>query len=159
MDVVCLIEGLGLWKILKMDNKILEQINEVFKQTSRLHYKTLEQCKGDFEKEVNAISQSFDISDLEALFLISIIISNTEYKNCQIEDIADKLEVSRFEILKNIDILFSLQDKKLIEINEPDEAPQENRRFHFRSKYPIEVMNKNFTISKKTELQIFKQNL
>ena len=159
VDVVWVGDDLYLLKIYEMNNKILEQINEVFKQTSRSNYKTLEQCRKDYEKELNAISQSFEITDLESLFLITIIINNTESKNCQFEDIAYKMNVSIFEVLDNIHVLFSLQSKNLIEINDFDEIPQENRRFSMRNKYTVEIMNKNFTISKETEFQIFKRIL
>ena len=159
VDVVWVGDDLYLLKIYEMNNKILEQINEVFEQTSRSNYKTLEQCRKDYEKELNAISQSFEITDLESLFLITIIINNTESKNCQFEDIAYKMNVSIFEVLDNIHVLFSLQSKNLIEINDFDEIPQENRRFSMRNKYTVEIMNKNFTISKETEFQIFKRIL
>lgn len=115
------------------------------------NFKTIAQCLEIFEKEVKIISQIFEVDSLEALFLIIIIINNTEYKTCRLEDIADKLEISRFEILKNLNVLFSLQTKKMIEIQDSEEAVMETKRFLNRTKYPIEIMNKSITISKSVE--------
>ena len=141
-----------------MNKEILEHINNIYKQTSRLTYKTIEQCKADFEPELKAISKIFGIADLEAIFLLSIIINNAEYKNCQIEDIANSLEVSKFEVLENLDKLISLQIKNLIEISEPKDNEQENHRYSHKSKFPITIMNKIFKITEETEFQIFSKN-
>ena len=141
-----------------MNKEILEHINNIYKQTSRLTYKTIEQCKADFEPELKAISKIFGIADLEALFLLSIIINNAQYKNCQIEDIANSLEVSKFEVLENLDKLISLQIKNLIEISEPKNNEQENHRYSHKSKFPITIMNKIFKITEETEFQIFSKN-
>ncbi|MBP6577246.1 MAG: hypothetical protein KA796_06555 [Chryseobacterium sp.] len=142
-----------------MNKEILEHINNIYKQTSRLTYKTIEQCKADFEPELKAISKIFGIADLEAIFLLSIIINNAEYKNCQIEDIANSLDVSKFEVLENLDKFISLQSKKLIEISEPNDSEQENHRYSHKSKFPITIMNKIFKITEETEFQIFSKIL
>ena len=142
-----------------MNKEILEHINNIYKQTSRLTYKTIEQCKADFEPELKAISKIFGIADLEAIFLLSIIINNAEYKNCQIEDIANSLDVSKFEVLENLDKLISLQIKNLIEISEPKDNEQENHRYSHKSKFPITIMNKIFKITEETEFQIFSKIL
>ena len=141
-----------------MNKQILKHVNNVYKQTSRLTYKTIEQCNADFGAELKAISQIFGIADLEALFLLSIIINNAQYKNCQIEDIANSLEVSKFEVLENLDKLISLQIKNLIEISEPKNNEQENHRYSHKSKFPITIMNKIFKITEETEFQIFSKN-
>lgn len=141
-----------------MNKQILKHVNNVYKQTSRLTYKTIEQCNADFGAELKAISQIFGIADLEALFLLSIIINNAQYKNCQIEDIANSLEVSKFEVLENLDKLISLQIKNLIEISEPKDNEQENHRYSHKSKFPITIMNKIFKITEETEFQIFSKN-
>ena len=141
-----------------MNKQILKHVNNVYKQTSRLTYKTIEQCNADFGAELKAISKIFGIADLEALFLLSIIINNAQYKNCQIEDIANSLEVSKFEVLENLDKLISLQIKNLIEISEPKNNEQENQRYSHKSKFPITIMNKIFKITEETEFQIFSKN-
>lgn len=141
-----------------MNKQILKHVNNVYKQTSRLTYKTIEQCNADFGAELKAISKIFGIADLEALFLLSIIINNAQYKNCQIEDIANSLEVSKFEVLENLDKLISLQIKNLIEISEPKDNEQENHRYSHKSKFPITIMNKIFKITEETEFQIFSKN-
>ncbi len=141
-----------------MNKQILKHVNNVYKQTSRLTYKTIEQCNADFGAELKAISKIFGIADLEALFLLSIIINNAQYKNCQIEDIANSLEVSKFEVLENLDKLISLQIKNLIEISEPKNNEQENHRYSHKSKFPITIMNKIFKITEETEFQIFSKN-
>ena len=141
-----------------MNKQILKHVNNVYKQTSRLTYKTIEQCNADFGAELKAISKIFGIADLEALFLLSIIINNAQYKNCQIEDIANSLEVSKFEVLENLDKLISLQIKNLIEISEPKDNEQENHRYSHKSKFPITNMNKIFKITEETEFQIFSKN-
>lgn len=141
-----------------MNKQILKHVNNVYKQTSRLTYKTIELCIADFGAELKAISKIFGIADLEALFLLSIIINNAQYKNCQIEDIANSLEVSKFEVLENLDKLISLQIKNLIEISEPKDNEQENHRYSHKSKFPITIMNKIFKITEETEFQIFSKN-
>ena len=134
-----------------MNTDLLSSIDNVYQQISISDFKTIEQCLSNFENDVKVVSQSFEIDELEALFLIAIVINNTEYKTCQLEDIADKLEISRFEILKNLDILFSLQSKSLIEINDYEETMMETKRFLTRNRYPIEIMNKSIKISKTVE--------
>ena len=141
-----------------MNKQILKHVNNVYKQTSRLTYKTIEQCNADFGAELKAISKIFGIADLEALFLLSIIINNAQYKNCQIEDIANSLEVSKFEVLENLDKLISLQIKNLIEISEPKDNELEIHRYSHKSKFPITIMNKIFKITEETEFQIFSKN-
>lgn len=134
-----------------MNTDLLASIDNVFKQNSIHRFKTLEKCKVDFEKELNVISTSFDINDMEALFLIAVVVNNTEYKICQIEDIANLLEISRFDILKNLNVLFSLQTKNLIEINDDAVTNSETKKYLNRTTYPVEIMNKSFKISKSVE--------
>lgn len=134
-----------------MNTELLSSIDNVYQQSSIHNFKTIEQCQSTYEKEVKVISQSFEIDDLEALFLIAIVINNTEYKICQIENIANLLEISRFEILKNLNVLFSLQSKNLIEINDYVETNSETKRYLNRTTYPVEMMNKSIKISKPLE--------
>lgn len=134
-----------------MNTDLLASIDNVYKQNSIHRFKTIEQCKSDYEKELNVISTLFDINDMEALFLIAIVINNTEYKVCQIEDVANLLEISRFDILKNLNVLFSLQTKNLIEINDYQVSNSETKKYLNRTTYPVEIMNKSFTISKGVE--------
>ena len=82
-----------------MNTQLLTSIDQVYKQSSIHAFKTLEQRQSDYEKELKVVSDIFEIDDLEALFLIAIVINNTEYKNCQLEDIANQLNISKFEIL------------------------------------------------------------
>lgn len=138
-------------------SNVLDYINNFYIQTSINSYKTLEQCKAGFENESKIISKTFEIDDLESLFLLAIIINNTEYKNCQLEDIADRLEVSRFEVLDNVQALYNLQSKNLVEIIEPEDLPQEKRPFANFRKYPIDIMNKDFVISRMVENKIFNE--
>jgi hypothetical protein len=134
-----------------MNTDLLASIDNVYKQNSIHRFKTIEQCKSDYEKELNVISTLFDINDMEALFLIAIVINNTEYKVCQIEDVANLLEISRFDILKNLNVLFSLQTKNLIEINDYQVSNSETKKYLNRTTYPVEIMNKSFIISKGVE--------
>lgn len=138
-------------------SNVLDYINNFYIQTSINSYKTLEQCKAGFENGSKIISKTFEIDDLESLFLLAIIINNTEYKNCQLEDIADRLEVSRFEVLDNVQALYNLQSKNLVEIIEPEDLPQEKRPFANFRKYPIDIMNKDFVISRMVENKIFNE--
>lgn len=130
-----------------MNTKLLINIDAIYKETSRMNYKTIEQCQSDYEKQLNTVTQAFEINHLEAIFLIAIIINNTEYKNCQLEDIANQLNVSKFEIMENLQSLFSLESKSLISIHEPEEITQEKRLIN-RAKYPIDILNKSFIITK-----------
>lgn len=134
-----------------MNTTLLTNIDAIYKETSRMNYKTIEQCQSDYEKQIDVVAQTFEINQLEAIFLTAIIINNTEYKNCQIEDIANLLEISRFEILKNLNVLFSLQSKNLIEINDYVETNSETKRYLNRTTYPVEMMNKSIKISKPLE--------
>ncbi|HBR12207.1 MAG TPA: hypothetical protein DD740_08395 [Chryseobacterium sp.] len=138
-----------------MNKEILGQIDRVYKETSRLTYKTIEQCLADFESELKVISKRFGIDNFEAFFLLSIILNNVEYKNCRLEDIADKMEISKFEVLKNIEKLFSLQAKKLIEISKPKETEFNNHRYSHLSEFPIGILNQVFRISHEIEYQLF----
>ncbi len=138
-----------------MNTQLLTSIDRVYQQSSIHNFKTLEQCLETFEKEVKIISQIFEIDDLEALFLIAIIINNTEYRICRLEDIADKVEISRFEILKNLNVLFSLQTKNLIEINDYEETNSETKRYLNRITDPVQMMNKSIKISKSLENKLF----
>lgn len=142
-----------------MNKEILVQIDQVFKETSRLNYKTIEQCMADFESELKVISQRLCIDNFEAFFLLSIILNNAEYKNCRLEDIADKMEISKFEVLKNIEVLYSLQTKNLIEISEPNETEFHNHRYSHQSEFPIGILNQIFKISQEIEFQLFNKNL
>ena len=134
-----------------MTKTLIDSIDKIYHQTTAYSYKTLEQYRKDFEKELNVISEWFQINALESIFLTAIIINNTEYKNCQLEDIAVRLEVSKFEVLAQIQVLFTLRDKKLIEINEWEDFSPERPHFLNQRKYPIDIMNKNFSISKIVE--------
>lgn len=134
-----------------MNTTLLTNIDAIYKETSRMNYKTIEQCQSDYEKQIDVVAQTFEINQLEAIFLTAIIINITEYKNCQIEDIANLLEISRFEILKNLNVLFSLQSKNLIEINDYVETNSETKRYLNRTTYPVEMMNKSIKISKPLE--------
>ncbi|WP_333852732.1 hypothetical protein [Epilithonimonas sp.] len=142
-----------------MNKEILEQVNNFYKQTSSLTYKTIEQSNADFKIEIDRISKIFTIDDLEAMFLLSIITNNASYKNCQIEDIADNLDVSKFEVLKNYDKLIALQNRNLIEIYEPDDNNEYNHRYSHKFKFPISVLNKVFKISNEVELKIFSTDI
>lgn len=133
-----------------MNTNLLTNIDAIYKEISRMNYKTLEQCQSDYEKQINKIAQTFEINQLEAIFLTAIIINNTEYKNCHLEDIANQLNISKFEILENLQSLFSLESKNLVSINEPEEFAQEKRLIN-RVKYPIDVLNKSFIITKAVE--------
>ena len=133
-----------------MNTKLLTSIDTVYKESSRMNYKTIEQCQSNYAKQIDVVAQTFDINHLEAIFLAAIIINNTEYKNCQLEDIANQLNISKFEILENLQSLFSLESKNLIRINEPEEIAQE-KRFMNRTKYPIDILNKSFIITKTVE--------
>lgn len=134
-----------------MTKTLIDSIDKIYHQTTAYSYKTLEQYRKDFEKELNVISEWFQINALESIFLTAIIINNTEYKNCQLEDIAVRLEVSKFEVLAQIQVLFTLRDKKLIEISEWEDFSPERSHFLNQRKYPIDIMNKNFSISKIVE--------
>lgn len=134
-----------------MNTTLLTNIDGIYKETSRMTYKTIDECQSDFEKELNVIALIFEINHLEALFLTVIIINNTEYKNCQLEDIANQLNISKFEMLENLPSLFSLESKGLISIDEPEEISQESEKFSTRTKYPIDVLNKSFVITKTVE--------
>ena len=85
-----------------MNTTLLTNIDAIYKETSRMNYKTIEQCQSDYEKQIDVVAQTFEINQLEAIFLTAIIINNTEYKNCQLEDIANQLNISKFEILENL---------------------------------------------------------
>ncbi|MBH1960413.1 MAG: hypothetical protein I8H68_09905 [Flavobacteriia bacterium] len=139
-----------------MKNKILEKVTSFYRQSSHYTYKTLEQNKMDYKEELDYVSEFFKIDSLESLFLLSIIANNSEFKLCNIEEIASQLDVSRFDILKNLEVLYSLESKNLIEISEPHEYPQKNRKYAYLGSYPIEIMNKNLVISKAIENQFFK---
>ena len=134
-----------------MNTQLLTSIDQVYKQSSIHAFKTIEQRQSDYEKELKVVSDIFEIDDLEALFLIAIVINNTEYKVCQIEDIANLLEISRFDVLKNLKVLFSLQSKNLIEINDYEETNSETKKYLNRTTYPVEIMNKSIKISKTVE--------
>lgn len=136
-----------------MNTNLLKNIDVIYKETSRMSYKTIEQCQSDYEKQLNTVAQAFEINHLEAIFLTAIIINNTEYKNCQLEDIANQLNVSKFEIMENLQSLFSLESKNLISINEPEEIAQEKRLIN-RAKYPIDILNKSFIITKTVEKKL-----
>ncbi len=138
-----------------MNTQLLASIDIVYRQNSIHRFKTIEQCRSDYENELEAISKSFEIDNMEALFLIAIVINNTEYKVCQIDDIANLLEISRFDILKNLHVLFSLQSKKLIEINDYTVSNSETKKYLNRTTYPVEIMNKSFKISKSVEHKLF----
>lgn len=133
-----------------MNTTLLTNIDAIYKETSRMNYKTIEQCQSDYEKQIDVVAQTFEINQLEAIFLTAIIINNTEYKNCQLEDIANQLNISKFEILENLQSLFSLESKNLISINEPEEIDQETRLIN-RTNYPIDILNKSFIITKTVE--------
>ena len=134
-----------------MSTTLLTNIDGIYKETSKMIYRTLRQCQSDYEKELSVIAQIFEINHFEALFLTAIIINNTEYKNCQLEDIANQLNISKFEILENLPSLFSLESRGLISINEPEEISQESKKFSNRTKYTIDVLNKSFVITKTVE--------
>ena len=134
-----------------MSTTLLTNIDGIYKETSKMIYRTLRQCQSDYEKELSVIAQIFEINHFEALFLTAIIINNTEYKNCQLEDIANQLNISKFEILENLPSLFSLESRGLISINEPEEISQESKKFSNRTKYTIVVLNKSFVITKTVE--------
>ena len=134
-----------------MSTTLLTNIDGIYKETSKMIYRTLRQCQSDYEKELSVIAQIFEINHLEAIFLTAIIINNTEYKNCQLEDIANQLNISKFEILENLPSLFSLESRGLISINEPEEISQESKKFSNRTKYTIDVLNKSFVITKTVE--------
>lgn len=134
-----------------MNTQLLSSIDQVYKQSAIHSFKTLEQRQSDYEKELKIISDCFEIDGLEALFLIAIVINNTEYKVYQIEDIANLLEISRFDILKNLKVLFTLQSKKLIEINHYEVPASETNKYLNRTTYPVEIMNKSIKISKMVE--------
>jgi len=138
-----------------MNTDLLSSIDNVYQQNAIHDFKTIEQCLTTYENELKIFSKSFEINELEALFLIAIVINNTEYRTCQLEDIADKLEISRFEMLKNLNVLFSLQSKNLIEINDYEEPHSETKRFLNRNQYPIKIMNKSMKISKMVENRLF----
>ena len=138
-----------------MNTQLLTSIDQVYKQSSIHAFKTLEQRQSDYEKELKVVSDIFEIDDLEALFLTAIVINNTEYKVCQIEDIANLLEISRFDVLKNLKVLFSLQSKNLIEMNDYEETNSETKRYLNRTTYPVEMMNKSIKISKSVENKLF----
>lgn len=133
-----------------MNTTLLTNIDAIYKETSRMNYKTIEQCQSDYEKQIDVVAQTFEINQLEAIFLTAIIISITEYKNCQLEDIANQLNISKFEILENLQSLFSLESKNLISINKPEEIDQETRLIN-RTNYPIDILNKSFIITKTVE--------
>lgn len=137
-----------------MNTNLLTNIDEVYKEISRMTYKTIEQCQSKYEKQLKIVAQTFEINHLEAIFLIAIIINNTEYKNCQLEDIANQLNVSKFEILENLQSIFSLESKNLISINEPEEISQERRLIN-QAKYPIDILNKSFVITKTVENKLW----
>jgi len=61
------------------------------------------------------------------------------------------LEISRFDILKNLKVLFSLQSKNLIEINDYEETNSETKKYLNRTTYPVEMMNKSIKISETVE--------
>lgn len=133
-----------------MNTTLLTNIDAIYKETARMNYKTIEQCQSDYEKQIDVVAQTFEINQLEAIFLTAIIINNTEYKNCQLEDIANQLNISKFEILENLQSLFSLECKNLISIYEPEEIDQETRLIN-RTNYPIDILNKSFIITKTVE--------
>ena len=134
-----------------MSTTLLTNIDGIYKETSKMIYRTLRQCQSDYEKELSVIAQIFEINNLEALFLTVLIINNTDYKNCQLEDIANQLNISKFEIFENVQSLFSLESKGLININDPEEISDDNKRFSNRMRYPIDVLNKSFVITKTVE--------
>ena len=134
-----------------MSTTLLTNIDGIYKETSKMIYRTLRQCQSDYEKELSVIAQIFEINHLEAIFLTAITINNIEYKNCQLEDIANQLNISKFEILENLPSLFSLESRGLISINEPEEISQESKKFSNRTKYTIDVLNKSFVITKTVE--------
>ena len=134
-----------------MSTTLLNNIDGIYKETSKMIYRTLRQCQSDYEKELSVIAQIFEINHLEAIFLTAITINNIEYKNCQLEDIANQLNISKFEILENLPSLFSLESRGLISINEPEEISQESKKFSNRTKYTIDVLNKSFVITKTVE--------
>ena len=72
-----------------MSTTLLNNIDGIYKETSKMIYRTLRQCQSDYEKELSVIAQIFEINHLEAIFLTAITINNIEYKNCQLEDIAN----------------------------------------------------------------------
>ena len=134
-----------------MSTTLLTNIDGIYKETSKMIYRTLRQCQSDYEKELSVIAQIFEINNHEALFLTVLIINNTDYKNCQLEDIANQLNISKFEIFENVQSLFSLESKGLININDPEEISDDNKRFSNRMRYPIDVLNKSFVITKTVE--------
>ena len=134
-----------------MSTTLLTNIDGIYKETSKMIYRTLRQYQSDYEKELSVIAQIFEINHLEAIVLTAIIINNTEYKNCQLEDIANQLNISKFELLENLPSLFSLESRGLISINEPEEISQESKKFSNRTKYTIDVLNKSFVITKTVE--------
>ena len=138
-----------------MSTTLLTNIDGIYKETSKMIYRTLRQCQSDYEKELSVIAQIFEINNLEALFLTVLIINNTDYKNCQLEDIANQLNISKFEIFENVQSLFSLESKGLININDPEEISDDNKRFSNRMRYPIDVLNKSFVITKTVENKLF----
>ena len=138
-----------------MSTTLLTNIDGIYKETSKMIYRTLRQCQSDYEKELSVIAQIFEINNHEALFLTVLIINNTDYKNCQLEDIANQLNISKFEIFENVQSLFSLESKGLININDPEEISDDNKRFSNRMRYPIDVLNKSFVITKTVENKLF----
>lgn len=139
-----------------MNTKILETLHAINEKTSRKKSKSLEQLKLDYQEELKLMSEIFEISILESLFLTSIIISNTDQKICDIDDIAFQLEISKFIIFQNLSAIYSLEEKELIEIFEIDrDFIPKSRYISFA--YPIEILNKNFRITKNLENLIFDQ--
>jgi len=52
-----------------MNTKLLTTIDNVYKQNSRQNCRTIEQCKTDHENRLKVMCESFEIEDLEGLFL------------------------------------------------------------------------------------------
>ncbi len=134
---------------------IFESVNNFYLGNSEMSFVGLEQCKTDFQEECRALSETFAIGDTEALLLLTIICLNVDYRTCRIEDIADRLGISRLEVLNHADSLFSLQEKKLIERIKMEELPEQKRFFLNKFKYPLEIMNWQFTIGKTVQKAIF----
>ena len=136
-----------------MKNEILENLHSINEKTSRNKSKNLDQVLLDFKSELKYISEAFNITTLEALFLGSIIITNSEQKMCDVDDISMQLDLSKFIIFQNLSGLYSLQDKELIEIFEIDKELRPKNSFSSMD-YPFDILNKKFRLTESSKNKI-----
>lgn len=136
-----------------MKNEILENLHSINEKTSRNKSKNLDQVLLDFESELKYISEAFNITTVEALFLGSIIITNSEQKMCDVDDISMQLDLSKFIIFQNLSGLYSLQDKELIEIFEIEKELRPKNSFASMD-YPFDILNKKFRLTENSKNKI-----